>query len=95
MSRVSFEVSPNAKVELEARAESLGLSLAAYARNLVLERSRLDPQVLRHAELAKSIRALVIVFADALGRSQRLPQDVLLGWVQSALNRFENERGKP
>ncbi len=42
MSRISFEVPLETKAELEMKAESLGMSLAGYARKLVLDGSRRD-----------------------------------------------------
>ena len=94
MSRVSFEVPPEQKVVLADQARSLGISLAVYARNLVVDGSKRDRQG-QQAELLRAIRAVVPVLVEAIGRAQRFPPDVLLQSVQAMLNRYEKERSKP
>jgi hypothetical protein len=91
MSRVSFEVPSEARAELEKKAESLGMSLAGYARKLVLDGSRRDPRG-QQAELLRAMRAAVGSLGDAIGRVQKLPPNFLPEWVTGILNRYEKAR---
>jgi hypothetical protein len=94
MSRVSFEVPPDQKVVLVDQARSLGVSLATYARNLVLDGSKRDRQG-QQAELLRAIRAVVPVMIEAIGRTQKFPPDLLQEWIQTMLARYEKARTKP
>ena len=76
MSRVSFEVQPEPKVELEKKAQSLGMSLAGYARKLVLDGSRRGGVQGQQADLLRAMRALAFCLGDAMGRIQKFPLDL-------------------
>ena len=93
MGRVSFEVCPDVKTALEAKAKSLGISLAAYARKLVLDGSKRDPQV-QHAELLRSIRASVLTLVEAMTRTQRLTPESYKKWFQELMAIYDKARGK-
>jgi len=94
VSRVSFEVTPEAKAALVAKAESMGLSLAAYARNLVRDRAERDLQA-HQAELLRSIRSLLKIQVYATGRIQKLTPEDSRKWVDLMLGLYEKERSKP
>ena len=92
MGRVSFEVRHDVKTALEAKAKSLGISLAAYARKLVLDGSKRDPQS-HHTELRRSIRALLEVLVYAMGRMQKRTPEESQQWVEVMLGYYDKQRG--
>jgi hypothetical protein len=94
MSRVSFELPPNQKLALVNQARSLGVSLATYARNLVLDGSKRDRQD-QQDELLWAIRAAVLVVVETIGRTEKLSPDLLQRFTEFMLHRYEKEKANP
>jgi hypothetical protein len=94
MARVSFEVPSDQKSALVEQAKSLGVSLATYARNLVLDGAKRNGRA-QQSEVLRAVRALVLAIGDAVFRAQRYPPDLIQQAVQAILERYEKERSKP
>jgi hypothetical protein len=93
MGRVSFEVRQEVKDDLEKKAESLGVSLAAYSRRLVLDGSKRDAQVY-HAETLRSIKAAVLTLVELGLRAQRLTPEYYNKSLREFMDFFDKARGK-
>jgi hypothetical protein len=91
MGRVSFEVPQDVKHALEKQAGSLGVSLAAYTRKLVLDGSKRDPHA-HHAELLKALRIMVQVLVYAMGYTQRQTPDVSRERAQAMVKLYDQWR---
>jgi len=94
MARVSFEVPPIQKLVLVEQAKSLGVSLATYARNLVVDGAKRDKQG-HQAEQLRAIRALVPIMVLLFSHTRNLAPELTQRWMQAMLERYEKERIKP
>lgn len=91
MERVSFEVPPEQKAMLTERARSLGVSLATYSRNLVLDGSKRnghDPQ----AEVLRAIRALIPILVRL---SPKVASERYEEWLNTMQDGYEKLRARP
>jgi len=93
MAFVNFRVSNEGKAELNARAQSVGFSTSVYLRNLVRDHLKRDPQA-NHTELLRAIQALVPTLAEAFGRTQGKPEEMIERLVVALRTRYEMERNK-
>ncbi len=99
MPRIYFEITDAEKKELEGKASSFGLPLSTYVRNLFFDRFKSfkklsdEPQE-SNLEVIKSIRALVPTLAEAIGRFEKAPPEILEKFAGSLLKKWEKERGK-
>ncbi len=91
--RIYFEITEEEKKELEGKAESFGLPLARYARNLFFDRLKQDSKD-SLTEILSAIRSLVPTLAEALGRLQKAPPEVRETFSKTLLQKWEEERGK-
>ena len=90
MSVLKLGLKPLEEHELIARADSLGISLAAYVRNVVRDSLRRNPEPVS-AQVHRTIRALIPVIANGLGITQHADEKQISELTKHLLETFDKE----
>jgi len=91
MGSITFALPDPEEEKLRAKAQSMGISVSAYLRTLLLDTSRRHPDA-PLTDLSRQIRALVPTFAEALCRTLDKTPEQMARLTKLILERYEKER---
>ncbi len=90
MLNITLILEADEQEKLRAKAKNLGLSVSAYARQVVRDSLRRDPEA-RDAKLLRGMRAVVPALAEGFGRSQKQSPEQIEALVKVLLERYDRE----
>ena len=90
MSRIIIPLPDQEYTLVQEKAKSMGLTVTAYARNVLLNSFKKDTDK-KHQEMKKAIHGLIPVLAEAFGRTQNVPSEHVEKLAKVLLQRYEKE----
>ncbi len=93
LKRVTINITSEEYRNIQQKAKSFGLSASSYLRTIIRDSVRRDFDI-KHSELLKAFKGIVIILAEGLGRSQGKSEREIEQLSQILLERYIKEIAK-